>query len=128
LCQAKTPAANTGFASGGEAYKLGALCCYSSSVLFDSFVLRNPPPSQNPKPSARKKTFHPSHITPINLLHKKGEKPKPLPSTTPHITRINRNQIQLTCLEQIVGLGTNTRFHYLGTSTQHNYPITWLVK
>jgi hypothetical protein len=47
-------AANTGFASGGvipmlpkvdrdRLCKLGALCFYSSSVLVDSFVLRNPP-------------------------------------------------------------------------------------
>jgi tetratricopeptide (TPR) repeat protein len=36
-------AANTGFASGGLTCKLGALCFYSSSVLVDSFVLRNPP-------------------------------------------------------------------------------------
>jgi hypothetical protein len=36
-------AANTGFASGGVTCKLGALCFYSSSVLVDSLVLRNPP-------------------------------------------------------------------------------------
>jgi hypothetical protein len=36
-------AANTGFASGGVMFKLGALCFYSSSVQVDSFVLRNPP-------------------------------------------------------------------------------------
>jgi hypothetical protein len=34
---------NTGFASGGVTCKLGALCFYSSLVLNDSFVLRNPP-------------------------------------------------------------------------------------
>jgi hypothetical protein len=34
---------NTGFASGGVTCKLGALCFYLSSVLVDSFVLRNPP-------------------------------------------------------------------------------------
>ncbi len=34
---------NTGFASGGLTCKLRALCFYSSSVLVDSFVLRNPP-------------------------------------------------------------------------------------
>ena len=34
---------NTGFASGGVTCKLGALCFYSSSVLVDSCVLRNPP-------------------------------------------------------------------------------------
>ncbi len=39
----KYPAANTGFASGGVTCKLGALCFYSSSVLVDSVVLRNPP-------------------------------------------------------------------------------------
>jgi len=38
-----SPAANTGFASGGVTCKLGVLCFYSSSVLADSFVLRNPP-------------------------------------------------------------------------------------
>jgi hypothetical protein len=42
--QLKEPhAANTGFASGGVTFKLGALCFYLSSVLVDSFVLRNPP-------------------------------------------------------------------------------------
>jgi hypothetical protein len=40
--------ANTGFASGGATCKFGALCFYSSSVLVDSFVIRNPPPP-NPK-------------------------------------------------------------------------------
>jgi len=39
----RSTAANTGFASGGVTCKLGALCFYSSSVLVDSFVLRNPP-------------------------------------------------------------------------------------
>ena len=39
----KLTACNTGFASGGVMYKLEALCFYSSSVLVDSFVLRNPP-------------------------------------------------------------------------------------
>jgi hypothetical protein len=37
------PACNTGFASGGVTCKLGTLCFYSSSVLADSLVLRNPP-------------------------------------------------------------------------------------
>jgi hypothetical protein len=40
--QRKTPY-NTGFASGGLTCKIGALCFYSSSVLVDNFVLRNPP-------------------------------------------------------------------------------------
>lgn len=35
-------AGNTGFASGGMMCKLGDLCFYSSSVLVESFVLRNP--------------------------------------------------------------------------------------
>ena len=35
--------ANTGFASGGVTCKLGALYFYSSSVLADSLVFRNPP-------------------------------------------------------------------------------------
>jgi hypothetical protein len=39
----RTPGHNTGFASGGVTCKLEALCFYSSSVLVDSFVLRNPP-------------------------------------------------------------------------------------
>ena len=39
----KQRTANTGFASGWLTCKLGALCFYSSSVLADSFVLRNPP-------------------------------------------------------------------------------------
>ncbi len=34
---------NTGFASGGQACKLGALCFYSSLVQVESLVLRNPP-------------------------------------------------------------------------------------
>jgi hypothetical protein len=34
---------NKGFASGGVTYKLEALCFYSSLVLVDSFLLRNPP-------------------------------------------------------------------------------------
>ncbi|MEJ5317674.1 MAG: hypothetical protein WHS63_11745, partial [Tenuifilum sp.] len=38
-----TTATNTGFASGGLTCKLGALYFYLSSVLVDSFVLRNPP-------------------------------------------------------------------------------------
>ncbi|WP_157607736.1 hypothetical protein [Runella limosa] len=41
-----SPAANTGSASGGAMCKLGALYFYSSSVLVDSFVLRNPPERQ----------------------------------------------------------------------------------
>ncbi|MFA7650663.1 MAG: hypothetical protein WCY06_10085 [Flavobacteriaceae bacterium] len=39
----RNTAYNTGFASGGVTCKLGALCFYLSSVLVDSFVLRNPP-------------------------------------------------------------------------------------
>lgn len=39
----KKTVGNTGFASGGVTYKLGALCFYSSSVQVDSFVLRKPP-------------------------------------------------------------------------------------
>ncbi len=39
----RTVAHNMGFASGGVTCKLGALCFYSSSVLVDNFVLRNPP-------------------------------------------------------------------------------------
>jgi len=42
----RTPAHNTGFASGGVTCKLEALCFYSSSVLADSFVLRNLPERQ----------------------------------------------------------------------------------
>ena len=38
----KKTSANTGFASSGVMYKLGALCFYSSIVLVDSVVLRNP--------------------------------------------------------------------------------------
>lgn len=41
--QERNTAYNTGFASCGVKCKLGALCFYSSSVLVDSFVLRNPP-------------------------------------------------------------------------------------
>ena len=43
LTENRNTTANTGFASGGVTCKLGALCFYSSSVLVDSFVLRNPP-------------------------------------------------------------------------------------
>jgi hypothetical protein len=42
-------AANTGFASGEMTCKLGALYFYSSSVVADSLVLRNPPLRQAPK-------------------------------------------------------------------------------
>ena len=42
LVDREAHAANMGFASGGVTCKLGALCFYSSSVLVDSFVLRNP--------------------------------------------------------------------------------------
>ncbi len=41
--QERKTAYNTGFASGGVTCKLGTLCFYLSSVLVDSFVLRNPP-------------------------------------------------------------------------------------
>lgn len=44
----KQRTANTGFASGGLKCKLGALCFYSSVVLADSFMLRNPPERQAP--------------------------------------------------------------------------------
>ncbi len=40
--------ANTGFASGGMARKVGDLCFYSSSVVVDSLVLR-PARTQNLK-------------------------------------------------------------------------------
>ena len=55
-------AANTGFASGGVTCKLGALCFYSSSVLVDSFVLRNPPERKARNRCA--KVF-----APLRLLH-----------------------------------------------------------
>ena len=51
--QNRMPATNTGFASGGVTCKLGALCFYSSSVLIDSFVLRNPPERK-----ARNRSLH----------------------------------------------------------------------
>jgi len=38
------------FASEALTYKLVAFCFYSSSVQFDSFVLRPPPRTQSPKP------------------------------------------------------------------------------
>ena len=44
--QTEAHAGNTGFALCGVTCKLGALCFYSSSVLVDSFVLRNPPERQ----------------------------------------------------------------------------------
>ena len=46
---------NTGFASGGVTCKVGALCFYFSSVLVDSFVLRNPPEREARKRQAVKK-------------------------------------------------------------------------
>jgi hypothetical protein len=49
---------NTGFASGGVTCKLGALCFYSSSVLVDSFVLRNPPERKARKRQAVKKLLY----------------------------------------------------------------------
>lgn len=52
--------ANTGFASGGVTCKLEALCFYSSSVLVDSFVLRNPPERK-----ARKRCMQPKQTTEI---------------------------------------------------------------
>ncbi len=45
----RSPAGNTGFASGGLTCKLGALCFYLSSVQVESFVLRNPPERKAPK-------------------------------------------------------------------------------
>lgn len=74
----RMPAGNTGFASGGVTCKLGALCFYSSSVLVDCFVLRNPPERK-----ARKRYAQPywdttltKHITfdRITKTFKKGEK------------------------------------------------------
>jgi hypothetical protein len=51
--------ANTGFASGGMTCKFGALCFYSSSVLVDSFVIRNPPQRQAPnRYFQHKMTYH----------------------------------------------------------------------
>jgi DNA-binding LytR/AlgR family response regulator len=43
MTKERRAATNTGFASGGVMCKLGTLCFYSSAVLVDSFVLRNPP-------------------------------------------------------------------------------------
>ncbi len=40
---------NTDFASGGVTYKPKASCFYSSVVLVDSFVLRNPAKSKAQK-------------------------------------------------------------------------------
>ena len=39
----RSAAHNTGFASGGVPFNFETLCFYSSAVLVDSFVLRNPP-------------------------------------------------------------------------------------
>ncbi|WP_251834361.1 hypothetical protein [Kaistella pullorum] len=50
---------NTGFASGGVTCKVGALCFYSSVVLVDSFVLRNPPERK-----ARKR-YRPYYLPPV---------------------------------------------------------------
>jgi hypothetical protein len=47
--------ANTGFASGGVKCKLEALCFYSSVVLLDSLVLRNPPERKSRKRQSVKK-------------------------------------------------------------------------
>ena len=55
---------NTGFASGGLMCKLGALCFYSSSVLVDSLVLRNPPERKAPNVIAqcKKPTAQMAHL------------------------------------------------------------------
>ena len=60
----RMPAGNTGFASGGVTCKLGALCFYSSSVLVDCFVLRNPPERKARK---RYKPYY-EHSTEQNIL------------------------------------------------------------
>ena len=39
----RSAAHNTGIASGGVPFNFETLCFYSSAVLVDSFVLRNPP-------------------------------------------------------------------------------------
>jgi dihydrofolate reductase len=59
--------ANTGFASGGVTCKLGALCFYSSSVLVDSFVLRNPPERKARKRWDRAPLRKPSHVSYTNV-------------------------------------------------------------
>jgi hypothetical protein len=52
---------NTGFASGGVTCKLGALCFYSSLVLVDSFVLRNPPERKALNVIGKRKDRHNNH-------------------------------------------------------------------
>jgi len=65
----RTTTANTGFASGGVTCKLGASCFYSSSVLVDSFVLRNPPERK-----ARKRCTQFYKKSVININFKKKNK------------------------------------------------------
>lgn len=65
----RTP--NTGFASGGVTCKLGALCFYSSSVLGDSLVLRNPPERKARKRcmQAFPKILQKNHIKFLNKIN-----------------------------------------------------------
>ena len=62
----KSTTANTGFASGGVTCKLGALCFYSSAVLVDSFVLRNPPERKAAKRYLQAKTNSTANL---EILH-----------------------------------------------------------
>ena len=57
---------NTGFASGGVTCKLGVLCFYSSSVLVDSLVLRNPP-ERKARKRWQKPYERPSHFQATGL-------------------------------------------------------------
>ncbi|GMQ25735.1 hypothetical protein Aoki45_24170 [Algoriphagus sp. oki45] len=72
------PAGNTGFASGGVTCKLGALCFYSSLVLIDSFVLRNPPERKARKRCAAYKESPRAnrHIWFLPTRNANAEKPK----------------------------------------------------
>jgi hypothetical protein len=70
--------ANTGFASGGVTCKLGAFCFYSSSVLVDSFVLRNPP-ERKARNRCKKILVNITakiDVNFLNKLYKKSDKPK----------------------------------------------------
>jgi uncharacterized integral membrane protein len=56
MTENRTPATNTGFASGGVTYKLEALCFYSSSLQVDSFLLPCLPAGRETRPNAKPET------------------------------------------------------------------------
>ncbi len=73
-------ACKTGFASGGVTCKLEVLCLYSSSVLVDSFVLRNLPEhkARNRYLSVQKPAAHSSTFGLLPTRIAQTKKPKEL--------------------------------------------------